>query len=104
MRTSWEKLTQRVGASWGDSETLVEITSMNHGFAVDAQCLQRVGGQVTHVNLNDGTVEGIRHRELAAWSVQYHPESSAGPHDSDHLFDRSVRLMHDTREAGHAQA
>ncbi len=64
----------------------VEITSQNHGFAVSEEnlpsCLE-----VTHRNLNDQTIEGVRHRELAAASVQYHPEASAGPHDSDYLFE-----------------
>jgi carbamoyl-phosphate synthase small subunit len=64
----------------------VEITSQNHGFAVSADDLP-ASLAVTHRNLNDGTIEGIRHRELPAYSVQYHPEASAGPHDSAYLFD-----------------
>jgi carbamoyl-phosphate synthase small subunit len=64
----------------------VEITSQNHGFAVSADDLPS-SLAVTHRNLNDGTIEGIRHRELPAYSVQYHPEASAGPHDSVYLFD-----------------
>ncbi|HWL10863.1 MAG TPA: glutamine-hydrolyzing carbamoyl-phosphate synthase small subunit [Planctomicrobium sp.] len=63
----------------------VEITSQNHGFAVDASTLPE-GTEVTHLNLNDQTVEGIRHPGLGAFSVQYHPEASAGPHDSHYLF------------------
>jgi carbamoyl-phosphate synthase small subunit len=63
----------------------VEITSQNHGFAVDESDLPPAL-EVTHRNLNDGTIEGVRHRELPAFSVQYHPEASAGPHDSTHLF------------------
>jgi carbamoyl-phosphate synthase small subunit len=70
----------------------VEITSQNHGFAVAEEnlpaCLE-----VTHRNLNDQTIEGVRHRELPAYSVQYHPEASAGPHDSDYLFDRFWELI-----------
>ncbi len=70
----------------------VEITSQNHGFAVREDnlpaCLE-----VTHRNLNDQTIEGVRHRELPAYSVQYHPEASAGPHDSDYLFDRFWELI-----------
>jgi carbamoyl-phosphate synthase small subunit len=70
----------------------VEITAQNHGFAVDAESL---GGavQLTHVNLNDNTVEGLAHRELPIFSVQYHPESSPGPHDANYLFKRFTDLM-----------
>jgi carbamoyl-phosphate synthase small subunit len=70
----------------------VEITAQNHGFAVDADSL---GGaaQVTHLNLNDNTVEGLAHRELPIFSVQYHPESSPGPHDANYLFKRFTDLM-----------
>ncbi|MEX0677074.1 MAG: glutamine-hydrolyzing carbamoyl-phosphate synthase small subunit [Pirellulales bacterium] len=70
----------------------VEITAQNHGFAVAEEnlpaCLE-----VTHRNLNDRTIEGVRHRELPAYSVQYHPEASAGPHDSAYLFDRFWELI-----------
>jgi carbamoyl-phosphate synthase small subunit len=71
----------------------VEITSQNHGFAVDGSLFEKPELELTHVNLNDGTVEGFRHRELAVMSVQYHPEASPGPHDSHYLFDEFVRLM-----------
>jgi len=70
----------------------VEITSQNHGFAVDADSLPD-DLEVTHTNLNDQTIEGIRHRTLPAFSVQYHPEASAGPHDSDYLFERFLDSM-----------
>jgi carbamoyl-phosphate synthase small subunit len=70
----------------------VEITSQNHGFAVDPATL-REGSEVTHINLNDQTVEGIRHRELRAFGVQYHPEASAGPHDSHYLFGEFRAMM-----------
>jgi carbamoyl-phosphate synthase small subunit len=63
----------------------VEITCQNHGFAVDVETLP-AELQVTHINLNDNTVEGMRHTRFAAFSVQYHPEASAGPHDSSYLF------------------
>ncbi len=71
----------------------VEITSHNHGFAVDADSLPDSAVQLTHVNLNDQTVEGLRHRSEPLFSVQYHPEASPGPHDSLYLFDEFVRLM-----------
>ena len=70
----------------------VEITSQNHGFAVDEATLPPEL-EVTHRSLNDGTIEGVRHRALPAFSVQYHPEASAGPHDSHYLFDRFLELM-----------
>ena len=64
----------------------VEGTSQNHGFAVDAKSLESVGGSVTHVNLNDGTLEGFVQRDLGIMAVQYHPEASPGPHDAGYLF------------------
>jgi carbamoyl-phosphate synthase small subunit len=70
----------------------VEITTHNHGFAVDADSLP-ASVEVTHVNLNDGTVEGLRCREVPAFSVQYHPEASPGPHDAGYLFRQFVELM-----------
>ena len=71
----------------------VEITSQNHGFAVDQKSLESRGGIVTHINLNDQTVEGFRHRDLPMFCVQYHPEASPGPHDATYLFDAFVEMM-----------
>ncbi|MSR69561.1 MAG: carbamoyl-phosphate synthase small subunit [Phycisphaerales bacterium] len=71
----------------------IEITSQNHGFCVDELSLRAAGGEPTHVHLNDGTVAGFRHATKPIFSVQYHPEASPGPHDSDYLFDCFVELM-----------
>ena len=70
----------------------VEITSQNHGFCVDIKTLPK-DVEVTHINLNDDTLEGIRCKKLNAFSVQYHPEASPGPHDADYLFDLFIELM-----------
>ena len=70
----------------------VEITSQNHGFAVDAASLPAFM-EPTHINLNDQTLEGMRHRELPVFSVQYHPEAAAGPHDSSYLFEEFQKAM-----------
>jgi len=70
----------------------VEITTQNHGFAVNLATLPR-DLEPTHVNLNDDTLEGMRHRRLPIFSVQYHPEASAGPHDSCYLFEDFQKMM-----------
>ncbi len=71
----------------------VEITSHNHGFAVDADSLNLNELEITHMNLNDETLEGFRHRSHPVFCVQYHPEAAPGPHDSHYLFDDFVKLM-----------
>ncbi len=77
----------------------VEITSHNHGFAVSAESLPEEV-EVTHVNLNDGCVEGMRHKRLPVLSVQYHPEAAPGPHDAEHHFRRFVELMEQNAVVG----
>jgi carbamoyl-phosphate synthase small subunit len=74
----------------------IEITSQNHGFAVDPASLP-ADVEVTHKNLYDGTVEGLRHKERPVFSVQYHPEASPGPHDADYLFQDFIRLIEEKR-------
>ncbi len=74
-----------------ESTGRVEITSQNHGFAVDAASLERVGARVTHRNLNDGSVEGFEHADHRLTAVQFHPEASPGPHDAAYLFDVFAR-------------
>ncbi len=71
----------------------VAITSQNHGFCGDIDSLPSDDVEITHINLNDRTLEGIRHRRLPIFSVQYHPEASPGPHDARYLFDRFVKHM-----------
>ena len=83
---------QRVGEEWGESTGLVEITSMNHGFAVDAETLP-ANVEQTHVSLFDGTNCGISIKGKKAFGVQYHPEASPGPQDSFYLFEKFVGML-----------
>jgi carbamoyl-phosphate synthase small subunit len=80
----------------------VEITSQNHGFAAEESSLEKAGAAVTHINLNDKTVEGFTHPDKALFSVQYHPEASPGPHDATYLFD-CFRSMMESQKAPSAQ-
>jgi len=71
----------------------IDFTSQNHGYAVDRDSLAQTDLLITHEEINDGTVEGIRHRQYPAFSVQYHPDAAPGPHDADHIFDEFIDLM-----------
>jgi carbamoyl-phosphate synthase small subunit len=78
----------------------VEITAQNHGFCVDPESLPSSKVEITHVNLNDHTNEGMRHKSLPLFSVQYHPEASPGPHDSHYLFTQFTDLMKEFAQPG----
>ena len=80
----------------------VEITSQNHSFAIDPDSLPAGVVEISHLNLNDRTVAGVRHKSLPVFSVQYHPEASPGPHDADYLFEQFVQAMR-TARSGHLQ-
>ena len=75
----------------------IEITSQNHGFAVDSSTIPK-NVEITHYSLNDNTVEGISCNDTPAFSVQYHPESSPGPHDSRYLFEKFMRLINNFKK------
>jgi carbamoyl-phosphate synthase small subunit len=76
-----------------------EITTQNHGFGVDVESAQRSERiEITHVNLNDGSIEGIKVKDKPAFSVQYHPESTPGTHDSRYLFDEFIALLEDAKK------
>ena len=78
----------------------IEITAQNHGFCVDPESLPSSDVEVTHLNLNDQTNEGMRHKSAPIFSVQYHPEASPGPHDSHYLFTQFTDLMKEWKQPG----
>ena len=78
----------------------IDLTSQNHGYAVAEQSLQQTELEITHIALNDGTVEGLRHRQKPAFSVQYHPEAAPGPQDSNYLFDEFIEMIRAHQQKG----
>ncbi len=77
---------------------LVEITTQNHGFAVDENEVDPARVEITHINLNDQTIEGLRYKNFPGFSVQYHPEASPGPHDSAYLFDQFIAMVEEGKK------
>jgi carbamoyl-phosphate synthase small subunit len=75
----------------------IAITAQNHGFCVDIESMDQAKVELTHINPNDGTLEGMRHKELPIYSVQYHPEASPGPHDAQGLFQDFIAMMKEYR-------
>ncbi len=72
---------------------VIEITAQNHGFCADIESLKKCGAEMTHINLNDNTCEGLADYSRKVFSVQYHPEASPGPHDSGYLFQQFIEMM-----------
>lgn len=80
----------------------IDITVQNHGFCVDINSLNKDEVEITHINLNDRTLEGMRHKKLPLFSVQFHPEASAGPHDAQYLFKEFIRLMQKSKQVSNS--
>ncbi|REH77726.1 carbamoyl phosphate synthase small subunit [Staphylococcus felis] len=76
----------------------IALTSQNHGYAIDATSVESTDLEITHIALNDGTVEGLKHKYLPAFSVQYHPEACPGPTDSNYLFDQFIEMMNENKQ------
>ncbi len=74
----------------------VAITTQNHNFCLDVRSLKKIGVEITHINLNDNTVEGMRHKKIPLFSVQYHPEAGPGPHDAGYLFDSFIKMIRES--------
>ena len=71
----------------------VDLTSQNHGYAIEEESIKNTKLEITHIALNDRSIEGLKHKEYPAFSVQYHPEASPGPHDSNYLFDEFIEMI-----------
>jgi carbamoyl-phosphate synthase small subunit len=80
------------------SDDRVNITAQNHGYAIDEDTLKG-GLEVSHINLNDGTIEGLRHRTMPVISIQYHAEGSPGPQDNTYIFDRFLQMVREETKA-----
>jgi len=79
------------------STSKVEITSQNHGFAVDLNTIGKDNSTMTHINLNEDSLEGLKNDTIKAFAVQYHPEASPGPHDSAYLFNQFAKVIEDAK-------
>lgn len=75
----------------------MEITSQNHGFAVDLNSLDKESANLTHINLNEDSLEGLKDDKIQAFAVQYHPEASPGPHDAAYLFNQFAKVIENAK-------